>query len=244
MKHLYYLLFSLVLLSSCTPLRVVRLSPAVETAEYSYGEQLVRQSSRAAEVTVSYYDASRSYLVFNVSVENKGDAPITFDPATCKLAADVGPEVLAIDPEFQLLTMDIDNMRQERKSRAMAWVGAGLMVAGAVAGASIDGGESSIANLGIAEELALSAVDATVFAVVQSTNNANARANAVPADIPVPENRFFWLDHSLRITTIQPGEVAFGKVVFPRNDIASLFTFKAEVDGGIFEVPFTQKVFR
>ncbi|MEM6770668.1 MAG: hypothetical protein AAF597_08805 [Bacteroidota bacterium] len=243
MKPFYFVCLALIFLSSCTPLRVVRLAPVEETGEYSYGQQLVRKTASAAEVTVSYYDASPSYLVFNVSVENRGDRPINFDPVSCSLVPDVGTEQRAIDPEFQLLAMDIEQMRQTRKNRTMAWVGAGLMVAGAVAGATIDAGEG-VANIGLAEELALTVVDATAFAVVQSVANSNARNNAPLEEIPVPESRFFWLDHSLRITTIQPGEVAFGKVVFPRNDEASKFSFRTEVDGVFFEVPFNQQVFR
>lgn len=244
MKYIFYLSFFLILLSSCTPLRVVRLAPAVETTEYSYGEKIVRQRASTSEVAVSYYDASPRYLVFNVSVENKGDYPITFDPTTCVLRPDIGVEQQAIDPEFQLLSMDMETMRQTRKNRAMTWIGAGLMVAGAVAGAGIDNGGEAVGNLALAEELAFTAADIAVFAVAQSTAEANSRNNPPPQDIPVPENRYFWLDHSLRITTIQPGEVAFGKVVFLRNDEASSFTFRALVDGVDFAVPFTQKVFR
>ncbi len=244
MRPIYFLLFFLVLFTSCTPLRVVRLDPAVETEEYSYGQKIVRQTERFAEVAVSYYDASQSYLVFNVSVENKGDQAINFDPASCVLSPDIGVDQLAVDPEFQLLSMDMESMRQIRKNRTLAWVGAGLMVAGAVAGAGIDGGEGGINSLTLAEELAFTAADVAVFAIAQNSVEANRRNNPAPQDIPVPENRFFWLDHALRITTIQPGEVAFGKVVFLRNDAASSFNFKAMVDGYEFSVPFTQKVFR
>ena len=118
------------------------------------------------------------------------------------------------------------------------------MVAGAVTGAGIDSGGEALNNLALAEELALTAADVAVFAIAQNSVEANRRNNPAPQDIPVPENRFFWLDHALRITTIQPGEVAFGKVVFLRNDEASAFMFKAMVDGYEISVPFTQKVFR
>lgn len=250
MRHFYLSLSLLFLLSSCTPLRVVRLAPAVESTEYDYGQPVLRQNTTDAEVTVSYYDATPNYLVFNLMVENKGDANFNFDPASCLLVPDVGPVTAAINPEVQLLSMDMDEMKRSRTQRTLAWVGAGLLVAGVAADVAGDGllgnGAEGVANnVSFAEELAFSTVDAVVFTVANTTTANSRVANALPADqVPIPESRIFWLDHSLRITTVRPGEIAFGKVVFPRNDQATNFSFQVDVNDRKLKFPYDQQVFR
>jgi len=245
MRYLFFIVTVMFAFSSCTPLRVVRLEPTVETQEYDYGAKVVRTASADAEIVVSYYDASPAYLVFNLAIENKGSTALTFDPVSCQLIPDIGAAAFAIDPEMQLLSMDIESMQRTRRSRALTWVGVGLAVTGvALDATNALGAAEGVASGNFTEQLAVNAADAIVFSVANANNAANARIAAPPQDIPVPENRFFWLDHSLRVTTIQPGEVAFGKVVFPRNDQASLFNFSIDIDGGTIEVPFRQTVFR
>lgn len=227
-------------------MRVVRLAPEAKDAEYSYGEQLVRESKGQSEIVVSYHDATTHFLVFNLSVENKGSEPITFDPASCLLVPDNGPVRSAIDPEMQLLSMDVDNLRRKRKGEMFTWIGTGLLVGGLALEAA-----GSVDDLGLAgdalteaETVVLAVADETSFVLLQAAQVANDRVVAVDNDeIPVPENRRFWLDHSLRITTIQPGEVAVGKVVFKRNDAASSLNFQIMVAGSKFEIPFRQMVF-
>lgn len=247
MRYAYSAFILLVLLSSCTPLRVVRVEPVSKDFQYDYGQQVVTESIPTASVAVSYYDATAQYLVFNMSVENTGDYAINFDAASCQLVPDVGPVSSAIDPEVQLLSMDMDQMQRARKQRTFAWVGAGLLVAGVVADASglVGGAGDAVGNISLAEELALSTADAVVFTVANTVAQNSRVAGAEPSsEIPVPESRYFWLDHSLRITTIQPGERAFGKVVFPRNDEATNFSLQVRIEDQVLTVPFKQKVFR
>lgn len=248
MRYGYLILILPFLLLSCTPLRVVRLEPTTDKIEYDYGQKVVTDQSSGSEVAISYYDATRDYIVFDLAVENTGDRALTFDPASCTLVPDVGPVSPAIDPEVQLLTMDLEQLQRQRTQRALTGVGAGLIVAGLAfdAGAIGNVGAEGVANApNFAEEVALSTTEAVVFSIV-SANEADTRmAAAVPANqLLFPTSRYFWLDHALRITTIQPGEVAYGKVVFPRNDQASSFAFQVEVDGRVLSFKFKQTVMR
>lgn len=249
MKNLIIAFSFLIVLSSCTPLRVVRLEPDPSASvEYDYGEKVVTETTRSADIRVSYYDATPNYLVFNMSVANTSDAPLVFDPAESQIVPDVGPVSSAIDPEVQLLSMDLDNLRRAKNQRTMAWVGAGLLVAGAVADVSVGGfggGEGLVNGTSFAEELAFATTEVLTFAVIDGATRPNRMlGNAPLQELPVPESRQFWLDHSLRITTIQPGETAFGKLVFVRNDEASEFSVQVSVDGQTVRFPFDQKVFR
>lgn len=249
-----YLYFALVLLflTSCSPLRVVRLTPEDETQvdRYLYGNPILSQTERGVTVNVNYYDASRDYLVFDLEVVNNSGERFDYDPAQTTLIPDVGESVQAIDPEVQLLAMDIETIRQIKTNRTLGWIGAAVLVAGVtydIANGSNAVADGAANNFGdqLLTELSLNVVDALTFAVVDNTINNDYR-NAAPyaGEIPTPENRFFWLDHSLRLTTIQPGERAYGKIVFPRNDEASNYKFLTSVAGQEFAFNFVQRVFR
>lgn len=247
MKYLFYSFALLFFLSSCKPLQVVRLEPEQEPTSYRYGEKILTEEAADVGVSVSYYDASRNYLVFNLEIENKGDEPFNFEPASCLLVPDVGPVSNAIDPELELLSMDIQTAKETKNRRTWAWIGAGVVVAGSVAAIAsentdvVDNTASAFAS-----DLAFSVTDAITFSVIDAAITSEVVRNSIPqgAEIPVPENRYFWLDHSLRMTTIEPGQKAFGKVVFPRNDEARDFTFQVRVQGREFSFPFSQQVFR
>jgi hypothetical protein len=245
----FFLFFSLLLLfSSCTPFRVVRLEPDQTPDRMRYGAAILRDATPDVAVEVSYYDATQEYIVFDLEVENFGDRSFDFDPASCLLVGDDGPVARAIDPELQLLSMDVETVRKMRSNRTWGWVGAGLLVAGTVASITSDIDTpitSDVATDALVSNLAFNVADAITFSVVNASIRNNQR-NYIPEgqEMPGPENRYFWLDHSLRVTTIRPGEIAVGKVVFPRNDLATMFNFRVEAAGTEFSFPFRQKVIK
>ncbi|MBC6993003.1 hypothetical protein QWY85_14075 [Neolewinella lacunae] len=250
MKYFYLCIALALTVSSCTPLRVVRLEPEETPSAYSYGDKILQRYAGDVGVAVSYYDATPQFLVFNLTVENTGDEAFDFSPEGCLLVPDVGPVSRAINPEEQLLSMDIDNMERLRNGRAWAWIGAAVVVAGTVAAVTVDAPalDNGVASVGssFAQDLAINTASALAFGIAEGTDVRDYRMHYLPAagEIPVPENRYFWLDHSLRITTIEPGQKAFGKIVFPRNDEASKFLLRVEAKGEEFEFPFSQRVFR
>lgn len=247
MKNIYLLALLTLILSSCTPLRVVRLEPDTDEITWRYGEKVVSDETSAAKVEVSYYDASPRFIVFNLEVENTGTAAFDFDPVNCLLVPDVGPVSPAIDPEIQLLSMDVQTIRDEKNRRTLAWIGAGITVA-AVAVDVANGNAADDFNNStfFAQDLAISTFQNLTFTLVDAQNARNYYRNTIPdqGEIPTPSNRFFWLDHALRITTIQPGQKVFGKIAFPRNDAATVFSFNVTVNGGEFKFPFTQQLFK
>ncbi len=252
MKHRYLpLILPLLCLFACgTPLQVVRVDPAAEqdVDRYRYGNpvQALRQGDILVEI--SYYDASADYLVFDAEVINESQEELLFDPADAYLLAGNNLEIPAVDPEFELLSMDLETVRQQRSARTLAWVGTAVMVAASVysiASANtplldVPAGASVVADVGV------QVADAMTFAVLSRDQQLFQR-NTPPAggEIPTPANRYFWLDYSFRKTTLRPGESAVGKLVFPRLDEQPRFDLVVPVTGReLFPFSFTQRIFR
>lgn len=249
MRSLYALpLLVLITVSCAGPLQLVRLEPAsdVPVDRYLYGNAIL--SARSANLTVeaNYYDATPDYLVFDVQIINEGTRDILFDPARSSLVSELGGRQSAIDPEVQLFGMDWQRLKQQKANRTMAWVGAGLLVATtayAIADASTvaDATNNALTTSDVVAQISLSVADAMVFTVV---NSAASSAPAVAPELPDPYNRFFWLDHSLRITTIRPGERAVGKLVFERMDDARELTLNVAAGEQEYAFPFAQRTLR
>jgi len=136
MKHLIALFLLSLLLGSCAAPYVARLEPQIETNVFRNGEKLLTQSAGQAQVTVSYYDSSPKYVVFHMAVDNVGDTPFNFDPATCLMVGDAGPVRKAIDPEVQLLAIDLEGRKELRNDQIMGLFGTALNVAGAALAAT------------------------------------------------------------------------------------------------------------
>lgn len=238
MKHQLYLLCLLLAFACGRPLRVVRVAPPDEdrVARYAYGQAVQRQRSGAADVELAYYDATEDYLVFDLTIANMGGGDFLFDPATVTLVPEDQEAIPAVDPEFHLLSLDLRNMRRQRTSRTLGWVGAAVLVGGAAYAVANDLDSSNSDNDDSAAAYwGASAANASAVALASGGGNLVA---------PDPENRYFWLEQSLRKTTLRPGEAIFGKLVFPRTDEARNFTVELLLDGGAPAFPFAQSVYR
>lgn len=238
MKHLLIFTILSVFFTACAAPAVARLQPEAEEFSYRNGEKLVTKTDGEAKVTVSYYDSSPKYVVFHMEVENVGTLPFDFDPVVCLLIGDFGPVRQAIDPEVQLLSMDLESVNEPRSIRLFELTNLALTVAG-VAIAATEGVTDPTFYAGAGLN---TAVDLSVLLSDDGEEVAIARGVAAPLGgiEPKPDNRFFWLDHALRITTIQPGERVFGKIAFARNDEAKNLLFKVAVQEQEFSFSFSQ----
>lgn len=220
MKNLLLLLLFSVVFSACTPLRVVRVSPERETdiVRYDYGAAVLEARTTVADVSVSYYDATAQYLVFHLAVTNQSDMEMLFDPVNVTLTTETASLTPAIDPELYLLEHDLADIRNQRKARALSWIGAGLMVA-STATVLLDVPIAEGGNSLLTQEILSVSSDVALLALSESQNS-RRQGYLPPPEVPTPEQRAFWVDHTLRITTIAPGETAVGKIVFDRQDLA------------------------
>ena len=177
-------------------------------------------------------------------MDNIGSAPFNFDPATCLLVGNAGPVREAIDPELQLLATDLEARKTLRNDQILGLTGTALNVAGAVLAAT--NGVAPADALFYTEVGLNTAMDLSFNLVRPDAHDEVARGAALPLGgaEPAPDSRYFWLDYAFRLTTIDPGKSAFGKIAFERNDEATEFVFKVTVEGEEFSFPFTQKLFK
>lgn len=216
MRHHYLILIPLLLLiSACTPLTVVRMEPAADATvdRYLYGAAVQTQKLGDLEVSTSYYDADREYVVFDLEIFNAGKEPVTYDPEQSWLADERGQRLPAVDPEVQLFSMDMDHLRQIKGQRIATAVSLAALTAGAVIAADngvpiVDAANDNLAA-GLATDVVYLSVDAVLVPIL-------TRARQEPLEFTSGE-RDFWLNQTIRKTTIRPGERAFGKLAFRRQ---------------------------
>ncbi len=244
MRHYYFLVLFAFIFTSCAAPYVARLDPQMETNTYRNGEKLVTQSDGQAQLTVSYYDSSPKYVVFHLAVDNLSDKPFNFDPATCLLIGDAGPVRKAIDPELQLLATDLESVKELRGDQVLGLTSIALNVAGAALAAT--NGVEPVDALFYGEVALNTALDLSFNLQNDNIENEVVRGAAIPLGgaEPAPDSRYFWLDYAFRITTIGPGQSAFGKIAFERNDEAKSLSFKATIEGQEFSFPFSQRLFK
>ncbi|MFK8163914.1 MAG: hypothetical protein AB8H12_15820 [Lewinella sp.] len=244
MKHLFLFVLASILLTACSTPYVVRLDPQEESNTYRYGEKLLSKGNGRTKVTVSYYDSSPKYVVFNLGIDNTGGSAFNFDPADCLLLGDAGPVQKAIDPEVQLLAADFQSIKDYRFDEFTRLSGVALNLATAIVIGTAEGEPVDPLFYG---QVAANTVTDLTFAL-ENTNPANNIVRGITAPLdgaaPGPDSRYFWLDHTLRITTIGPGQGAFGKIAFERNDVAQNLVFKVFVEGEEFTFPFNQKLLK
>lgn len=244
--YLYLLILFSITASSCTPLRVLRMEPAADQIDsYLYGNAVATSTAGAAEVSTSFYDADNEYVVLHVEIKNIGTQAIDYDPVEATLSDPSGGVLGAVDPEVELLTYDLDQIKKIRTNRVMAVAGSALAVAGTVVAATSNDGFiaagdnfTGINQTQLYTDLAFTVLDATVaLGVVRQ---------GVDPDVTIPSSgeRAFWLEYAMRRTTIRPGEIAIGKLVFPRTLLAGTFQLAIPVEGEVLTFDFIQQIYR
>ncbi len=232
------LLCALVFSSCFTPKAVVRISPEEEeSVRWNYGQAFARKRIGDIGVQAAYANYDKHYLIFDVEVSNYGDQEILVSPEYLFLEAD-GRQLRAIDPERQLLSMEIEDARQEasRKNLAVA-IGTAAVVGAVAAIASDTDDEDNNRSDNDNEELAVTSlyVGATV---------APAIADAPMPPPPGPASPWFWSDYALRKTTLGPNQMVSGKVMFPRNDEIVRMVLVAPIQEEIFRLKFQQVIYK
>ena len=244
MKHLYLPLLLALLTSACSPLTVLRIQPTDEARidRYLYGAAVQTQRIGDLEVSASYYDADRRSVVFDLEFYNAGDRPILYDPVRTWLLEPDGSASEAIDPELQLFSMDIREVKNIRTSRIMTAASiatlAGSLALGSVgdAGAGVTDANLYVTGQQLATDFVYLSIDVAATTVL-------SRQRAALPDDNFP-SREFWLRHSMRKTTIRPGERAFGKLVFKRQYGEGYIQLVTEVEDREVAFDFVKREYR
>ncbi len=219
----------------------MRVSPADASLvdRYLYGSAIQKLNSDIASVELGYYDNDRRHLLFDISITNNSDLAFDFDPATIYLSPNNGlPAVPAIDPEMQVLSMDLKAASRERTARILG----GIAVAASVVSIAVDAAPSPVADqLTLGEAFAIDMAAQVPYLLLDLTAPRVVANDMVPSS---PVSRVFWMDVAMRITTIRPGETALGKIAFPRTDKAANFDIVVPVGTQTLYFPFQQQIMR
>ncbi|MAT56057.1 MAG: hypothetical protein CMN32_16415 [Saprospirales bacterium] len=228
-------LVAITLLASCVPAPVVRMQAEEgQPNEWNYGKQVIVNRSGGFETRVFFDTYTKKHLIFDVEIINRSKDTVLVSPENFYLEANTGATThtrYALDPESEILNVEIKRSREEANSKTAALVAGTALVAGAVALAASDNNGGSSGNDDDVDVVPFTYID--ISPVVPPVV-----ATALPPD------RLFWEDYSLRKTTVPPGYKVVGKVVFERFDEARSFKLKLPVDSTELAVGFIQQIIK
>jgi len=256
-----FLFYSFVLalsLSSCAvPQAVVRVEPtADQKVRGDYGQAIVEQSVDSLFGRAAFDHAEKEFLVFNVDVTNLSKRDMLVAPELFYITTSTGTRYFALDPEKQLFSMEVqENVREANAKNAavLAGVVAAAAVTAVVASEIKDAKENRNNNSNSNNENRNNNQSNTNFllSVPLVINSSSADQSIAQSNIdnfepnrPTTRDRNFWMDYTLRKTTLAPGEKARGKVLFSRQDALKDFLLMLPVEQSVFSFGFKQKVFQ
>lgn len=257
-----FLLYSFVIaisLSSCAvPQAVVRVEPtADQKVRWDYGQAIVEKSVDSLFGRAAFDHAEKEFLVFNVDVTNLSQRDMLVAPELFYITTSTGTRYLALDPEKQLFSMEAqENVREANAKNAavLAGVVAVAAVTAVVASEIKDAKENrNNNNSNSNNENRNNNQSNTNFllSVPLVLNSSSADQSIVQSNIdnfepnrPTTRDRDFWMDYTLRKTTLAPGEKVRGKVLFSRQDALKDFLLMLPVEQSVFSFGFKQKVFQ
>lgn len=257
---IFYLFALAISLSSCAvPQAVIRMEPAADQQiRWDYGQAIIEKSVDSLFGRAAFDHAEKEFLVFNVDVTNLSQGDQLVAPEQFYLTTPTGSRFFALDPEKELFSMEVrENVREANAKNAA--VLAGVVAAAAVTALVVseikdnkDNNNNNNNSNNNNNENRNNNRDNTNFllSVPLVFNSGSADRSIVQPNIgnfepnlPTTNDRSFWMDYTLRKTTLAPGEKARGKVLFRRQDALKDFLLMVPIEQSVFSFGFKQKVF-
>ncbi|PHN03326.1 hypothetical protein CRP01_26955 [Flavilitoribacter nigricans DSM 23189 = NBRC 102662] len=231
---------ALLSLSACfSPRPVVRVEPIEEPQRWNYGQAILEAEKNGITANAAFAYSDDDFLVFDVEVTNWREERILVDPAGIQLDVNSATSMYipAIDPEEQMLGMEMDASRREANAKNAAVV-AGVVAVAAVAAAVATSSNDNNNNENNFNNDGVDVVNVAPTLVL------GAGAGGAPPPGPIAVDPWFWSDQTLRKTTLEKGQQVRGKVLFPRNDQIRNFEMSVPVEELIFTFEFRQVLHR
>lgn len=223
-------LLAMLALTSCfSPKPVIRLKADEPKTTWDKGKEFISYKMGEYEVHTSYYGANDKNLIFDIEIVNNNGEEFLVAPENIKIIKGYwdnatqsisysGNAVNALDPELELLNIDLANSRAEASSKnagvaaaAIFAVAIPLAIVAAKSDAenSKDSDEEDVTNT----ELVSAGVDLalTANAINQESQEINIQS--------MNDSKYTWETVALRKTTLMPGYSIRGLVFFPIPDI-------------------------
>jgi len=219
---LLFVLFPL-LIVSCSPAPVFRLSPDADKSTFYYGTEYVQSDVDDVLVSLAYYRHIDNKIVFDVEIVNYSEEPIRVSPEKFYITAFNGPpahsdavalrQKNAIDPEMMLLELDKKQSKEkasEQTNRVLYATGEVLSLAGELASVGSDASshERERARRDRIERRAL---------------RADQRYHHESTMYSLSAQRESWEYDTVRITDLFPDQHLRGLVYFTGNPDARYF---------------------
>ncbi len=242
----YLLCFS----SACVvPQKVIRMEPDTQENVFWYQGQAIAEKKQDQIVTrAAFSHANREYLIFDVEIFNEQERSILVTPEVMTLASETGAKRRAIDPEHMLLSMEVQQSRQEANAANAAIAGGIILVGAAVAVAVSDDGDNGSTESWTGDVVDdYDAVDVVVDAVLPAVAltldfHQDPILSSPVSSLPLTNEALFWQETVLRRTTLRPGEHIRGLVAFPRFDEVRELIISIPVEQEEFIFRFQQQV--
>lgn len=224
---------ALAMLTSCfSPKPVMRFKPEETQTTWEKGKEYVSYKKGDYEVHASYYGNNEKYIIFDIEVINSKGVDFLVAPEDIKLYTgcwdNVSQNVIydnipihAIDPEAELLKIDMDNSRAEAAQKNSQVAAVAIFAAAiplAIVASNTDmknsnsnGSNNSVNNTDLVEAGVDLALGATAINQMGAENQI----------ISLNDNRNMWETASLRKTTLSPGYSIRGLVYFPVPNLST-----------------------
>jgi len=238
-KQLFAIPILALLITSCAPRPIVRLSPNTDQGVWLWGQQFVFDTTTDVNVYIAFDRDNGNAHAFSVEYVNVGTAAFLVDPAQITVVTQPfdaarfqSDSFTAIDPELRLLAMDKAMSRSQAQSANTSVVAAIVLGAGMAQ-------VVSDAHHNVSPERAQLHADLAI------TGAELAQVSAVASEVRIMDlanDRQVWESQAIRKTTLAPNMSIQGLIFVPKNIHASEYDIAIPVRDKVVHFIFQQKV--
>jgi hypothetical protein len=227
MLRLFSLFVVFIGFAGCVPDPVYRLESMTPSGTWYAGQQIIEQSTGGVTFEVAYVRSEAAIHTMSVRVTNETADSLLVDPAFFYYLAfptvhafekeEAAGEVAALDPERELLALDLEASRAEARSRTEMGMQLALVAVEATA-AAVDPPDTEDESAKTAARL-----DYATFQLEQTAWEAESASSAFSS------RRVYWEQEMFRKTTLPPHTYAEGLVSFPVTSLLHAAAFRFPV---------------
>lgn len=218
-------------LTGCSSLPVFQVTSLENEKEYYMGREIVTKQEGDVKTILNYEEQVSRDFVFNLAVYNNSAAKVTIDPAMIYMevleenSEALPPEEIkkssALNPEIQINL--INKKIEETAANKQTSEGLNLFMDAADLAVHISeiGKEKSV------EELE----DDAAWHQNEAVRRESGNQDYINRMSGLDENKRYWMNDVLRITTLYPGEDIGGAVCIPWLKKATMFRLVIPVNG-------------
>lgn len=223
-------LLAMLTLSSCfSPKPVIRLKADESKTTWDKGKEFIGYKMGEYEVHTSFHGCDNQNLIFDVEVVNNNGEEFLVAPEKFKMFKGQwnnatqsitynGNAISALDPELELLNIDLANSKAEAASKnagvaAVAIFAAAIPLAIVAAKSDAENSKSDDENDVSNTELVEAGVD---VALTANAINQESQEQQIQS---MNDSKYKWETVALRKTTLSPGYSIRGLVFFPIPDM-------------------------